>query len=263
MMRHIYLSPHLDDVVLSCGATIHRRTEGGQEVQVVTIFAGDPEPGAQLSPFALLQHEYWGHPARPMALRRAEDAAALISLDAEGTYLDFLDAVYRASTCGEWLYTTEDSLWNEVRPGDPMGQDGAKELAERLANLTSPTSQTVVYAPLGVGNHIDHQLVHAAARQLLARGQRLAFYEDYPYAAQPDATEAALVAAGARAWRVEVIPLQPADLTAKITALGYYRTQMAVLFGGAEAMPNLVWSFAASPSPEAGLAERIWWPTVA
>ena len=64
-------------------------------------------------------------------------------------------------------------------------------------------------------------------------------------------------------WRLEVIPLAPADVAAKVKAVDYYRSQLDTLFHGTEAMPSQVWGFAASRSPEAGLAERIWWPSEA
>jgi LmbE family N-acetylglucosaminyl deacetylase len=265
-MKHVYLSPHLDDALLSCGGGIHRLAAGGEPVLVVNVFAGDSPlergspPDGGLSSFAQIQHGYWGHPPRPMTLRRAEDAAALNLLGVEGQYLEYEDAVYRTGPGGEWLYTHEEALWQEVDPVDPMGRDGAQALTGHLSSLIPSPGEVVVYAPLGVGHHIDHQILHAAARQLLAQGQRVAFYEDYPYANQPGAVEAALAAAGAGRWRDEIVALEPGDVVAKIAALAYYRTQMRVLFGGAEAMPNRVWACAAGCSPEKGLAERIWWP---
>ena len=261
-MRHFYLSPHLDDAVLSCGGTIHQRAADGAQVEVVTLFAGE-FTGRELSPFALLQHKYWGHPARPMLLRRAEDSAALALLGAEAQHLNYLDAVYRAGPDGVWLYSEEESLWGGVHPDDPMAQNGAQALAEELANLLPPRDRLLVHAPLAVGRHVDHQIVHAAARHLLAQGYQVTFYEDYPYAERPGATESAVAAAEAGAWRVEAVPLNPRDVAAKVSALGYYRTQMAVLFGGAEAMPNRIWSFAASRAQHVALAERLWWPAEA
>ena len=261
-MKHVYLSPHLDDAVLSCGGAIHRATAAGEKVLVVTIFAEEAGAGMALSSFALAQHGYWGNPPKPMTLRRAEDAAALTLLGAEGLYLDYLDAVYRTDASGQSIYTDLATLMGEIHPADPTIQDGAEGLAGRLAGLVSARDQAMLYAPLGVGHHVDHQVVHEAARWLLARGYRLAFYEDYPYAEQPDAVEAALASARAEGWRAEVIALDPADVTAKVSALGYYRSQLPILFGGVEAMPNRVWTFAADePSQsETGLAERLWWP---
>jgi LmbE family N-acetylglucosaminyl deacetylase len=195
-----------------------------------------------------------------MALRRAEDRAALTLLGAEGKYLDCLDAVYRAGPDGAWIYVNLDTLFGELHPGDPMVRYGLGGLVSQLTAFFPPDQECVIYAPLGVGHHVDHQIVHAAARQLLKAGYRVAFYEDYPYAEHPDASESVPAIGADPSWSVEDIALDPTDLTAKVSALAYYGTQMTVLFGGLEAMPNRVWSFAASRSPGAGLVERTWWP---
>lgn len=258
-MKHVYLSPHLDDAVLSCGGAIHHHAAAGEKVLAITIFAGEFE-GADPPPFALVQHGYWGNPPRPMALRRAEDMAALTLLGAAALHLDYLDAVYRADPSGLWMYTDLDTLLGEVHPGDPIYHDGAVGLADRLASLISPQAASLIYAPLGAGRHVDHQLVHLTARNLLGKGYRVVFYEDYPYAVQPGALETALADANAGSWQFGAIPLDAADLTAKVSAVGYYRTQMGVLFGSAETMPSRVWAFAASRSPERGLSEPLWWP---
>jgi hypothetical protein len=88
----------------------------------------------------------------------------------------------------------------------------------------------------------------------------VAFYEDVPYAMTPGATERALAAAGAEEWDANAQLLEPEDLAAKVSALSYYRSQMYVLFGGIEQMPNRIWAFAASRTPGTGLAEQLWWP---
>jgi len=258
-VKHVYLSPHLDDAVLSCGGAIHRHATAGETVQVITVFAGDFSED-DISPFAALQHSYWGDPPRPMPLRRAEDAAALTSLAAQVQHLDYLDAVYRAGPGGAWLYTKEQALWQGVHSADPMVRGGMEDMVARLAGFIPSRDQALVYAPLGVGRHVDHEITHRAARRLLEMGYQVAFYEDYPYAERSGALESALVAAGADGWRSEAIPLDAADLSAKVSALSYYRSQLTVLFGRAEAMPGRVWSFATTRSAPLCLAERIWWP---
>jgi LmbE family N-acetylglucosaminyl deacetylase len=258
-VRHVYLSPHMDDAVLSCGASIHRQVAAGEPVLVLTFFAGEAGADRPLAPFALVQHGYWGNPPRPMALRRAEDTAALTLLGAEARHLDYLDAVYRVDSHGQWLYTDLNSLLGDVHPEDPLLAEGGGRLADRLLKLVPIDAQTMLYAPLGVGRHVDHQLVHTTACAFLDKGFAVAFYEDYPYAERPGAVEAALIAAGAEHWPAEARPVDPTDLAAKVSALAYYRTQMSALFGGAEAMPSRVWAFALTRSPVGGLAERIFW----
>ncbi|MCB0027388.1 MAG: PIG-L family deacetylase, partial [Anaerolineales bacterium] len=41
----IYLAPHLDDAVLSCGGQIFDRVQAGQKILVLTIMAGEPAAG--------------------------------------------------------------------------------------------------------------------------------------------------------------------------------------------------------------------------
>jgi LmbE family N-acetylglucosaminyl deacetylase len=256
-MRTVYLSPHLDDAVLSCGGAIHQQRAAGHAVLVITIFAGQPA-ASELSPFALLQHHYWGNPAQPLALRRAEDAAALAYLDSEAMHLEYLDCVYRSGPDGRWLYPGEDALWADPDPADPLAQDGARSLAKRLAGILLAKEDMTVFAPLSAGHHVDHQIVHSAAHRLLEMGYQVTFYEDYPYVEQPGEPEGTLAALGSQAWTVEPLPLDVANVAAKVVALGYYRSQMSILFGSAEAMPNRVWAFAASRSVGACPAERIW-----
>jgi LmbE family N-acetylglucosaminyl deacetylase len=259
-MRHVYLSPHLDDAVLSCGGAIHYRTTNGEPVAVITVLAGTLESGDP-SPFARLQHEYWGNPPQPMALRRAEDKAALTLLGAEAWHLEYLDAVYRSGPAREWLYPEEEALWAEVHPADPLGQSEAESLVARLVQVIPSGDEVTVYAPMGVGHHVDHQIVHSAGRRLLKRRYRVAFYEDYPYAEKPGATDLVLTVPEAEQWCVECLPLRAADVAAKTFALAYYHSQVSILFGGTKTMPNRIWTFATSRCPQAGLAERIWWPS--
>jgi LmbE family N-acetylglucosaminyl deacetylase len=231
----------------------------GEPVLVITFCAADPPQHIDLPPFALLQHQYWGNPPRPMALRRSEDLAALSLLGADGLHLEYRDAVYRAGTDGRWLYTDLPKLLGDVHPHDPLGIDGARSLVGRLVELLPETDGQMLYSPLGVGCHVDHQVVHAAGRELQRRGYQVAFYEDYPYAEEPGAVEVALALSRDSDWQCSNASLDEVNLAAKVAALGYYRSQMGVLFGGAEAMPSRVWSFSSTRSVSACLSEQLWW----
>jgi LmbE family N-acetylglucosaminyl deacetylase len=103
-----------------------------------------------------------------------------------------------------------------------------------------------LYAPLTVGNHVDHQLTFAAARILAGQGWQVRFYEDYPYVEREEgALEAALAARGIAHWQPVAVPLDEDDLAAKIEAIACYRSQVDVLFGGAKAMPGRIRAYAA------------------
>ena len=84
--RYVYLSPHLDDAVLSCGGLIHRQRQEGESVLVVTIFAGSADQAAA-SDFATSLCRSWGLGPDPVMARRIEDQRALSFLSAEYRHL--------------------------------------------------------------------------------------------------------------------------------------------------------------------------------
>ena len=93
-MSIIYLSPHLDDVALSCGGLIWEQTQSGDSVEIWTICAGDP-PQDRLSPFAEELHQRWrvGHNA--VDIRREEDIHSCRLLGAKYRHFEVPDAIYR------------------------------------------------------------------------------------------------------------------------------------------------------------------------
>ena len=179
--RHIFLSPHFDDVVYSCGGTLGVQVSVGLRPLVITVFGGVPTE-TTLSPFAMDVHRRMGFSQdvkAAIATRRQEDAAAMDFLGVDYLWLDYPDAIYR----GTPAYYTHDSqlMGGEVDPND-RGID--EELAETLVALRNRLPDAVWYAPLAVGRHIDHQIVCSAADRLTALGAKVNLYEDFPYAAR-------------------------------------------------------------------------------
>lgn len=259
--RHVYLSPHLDDAVLSCGAHIHQLAQAGEPVLVVTVFAGSPrfddgDVGLPPSDYIAALHQRWGTGADAPALRRAEDQAALRVLSADFRHLSYLDCIYRQHpVTGEFLYQSDEDILAEVHPADFLL---VAELQETLQGLVGTAGQTTIYSPLTAGRHVDHQIVVAAALALQAVGHRVAFYEDYPYAEMPAALEAAMRRVGRENWRREFIPLYPGDLAAKATAVLCYRSQLSTFFDNDAQVAQRLYAYAITPVPHQGPCERIW-----
>lgn len=218
----IYLSPHLDDAALSCGGQIAAATRAGQRVLIVGVTAGDPP--AAVSDYAHGLHTRWELVVDAVAARRAEDLAACARLGADAVHWDLPDCIYRADPAtGKPYYTSDADLFGPVADAEWGLVD---DLAARLRDL--PAHGRLV-APLGVGNHVDHQLTRlAAARAFGAAGLR--YYEDYPYADEPGAIAAALALSPAWSWRAEVIALDAAALAAKCDAVAAYQSQLSTFF---------------------------------
>src|SRR5262245_42598457 len=84
---HIYLSPHLDDAVLSCGGSIARHSAAGARVLVVTICTAAPPPEGPFSDFAKETHNLWGLTAdQGMHARLHEDSLAMEHLGADSMW---------------------------------------------------------------------------------------------------------------------------------------------------------------------------------
>ena len=171
--RHIYFSPHLDDVVLSCAGRIARQTGAGRAVLVVTVFAGSGG-GATRPPPAFA-------PFQDIASRRHEDRRALDVVGADHCWLNFPDAIRRHRRYASPAGITA-----------PVGQREAllrTEVANEVARIGRRWPGARLYFPLAVGNHVDHQIVAAAGFDVrrcgVRAGREVTFYEDTPYVCIP------------------------------------------------------------------------------
>jgi LmbE family N-acetylglucosaminyl deacetylase len=215
----IYLSPHLDDAAFSCGAQIHARARRGERVAIVTVFAGWPPTGAGLSSFAKELHRLWGleRVEDVVAVRRDEDRCAAELLGASFTHLGLTDAIYRSDPGGTPLYPAFASLFRDERDGD-------SDLEARLCDaLRALPASAFVAAPLAIGGHVDHRIVHRAARESI-RAERLWFYEDFPYAGSWRVRMRA--AAGHRGWTTRVELVEDEDFAVKSAAIACYASQL-------------------------------------
>jgi LmbE family N-acetylglucosaminyl deacetylase len=175
MARHLYLSPHLDDAVFSCGGLIFQQSKQGDEVHIVTICAGQT-PLEGLSEFAKELHARWEGDESPVQLRRREDRQACTRIGASYQHLEIQDAVYRKDAEGQHLYPTVESIFG------PLAVD-EDALVENVAGQVEEIFRTGVhlYVPLCFRGHVDHRLTRHSAESLEVP---LHYYRDLPYAAR-------------------------------------------------------------------------------
>ena len=173
-MRWIYLSPHLDDAVLSAGGLIYEQTKSAIPVEIWTFMCGYPPdlPEEEYSSFAQLLHMQWGFSSarEGIRIRREEDQSAAIRMGARVVHFDFLDCIYRRGANGDWLY---------YEISDPPREEDAEipsQIAEAVSARLRPDD--VLVCQISVGSHVDHVLVRQAA-ELLRRP--LLYDADIPY----------------------------------------------------------------------------------
>jgi len=269
-MTHVFVSPHPDDIALSCGGLVASLRELGQSVTILTVFSGSgatdgnsmtdyqraalgfgtkanwpltqafrrdnigsdypveaPVGGGNppwmadqdrldvTQQYASTQtRQFWQRAAwtrsanitneeadeRPIAdtvggqgslapivfssldameTRKVEEERYAWFAEASVIFLDLPDAVYRG-------YEGNDQLLGTPRDNDPPPYELVRSEILRL-------EPQQVYFPLGIGNHVDHQLCREVGLAMLAEQRSwvmpapsmvgvASFYEDFPYA---------------------------------------------------------------------------------
>lgn len=242
----IYLSPHFDDAVLSCGGQIIRRSLAGEQNLIVTIMGGDPGD-APISDFARTLHDRWQLDTDIVRARKIEDKQACFTVGATFQHWPIMDCIYRLNQeNGSLLYTSEEAIFGEIHPHE-------MDLIDRLATrLTKLPSHNRVIIPLSIGHHVDHQLTRAAA-ELAFGSMNLTYYEDYPYSMNEAAFSRLIEPIDD--WKSLVTELSEQDLATKIKAIVCYRSQIGTLFGSISEMARQVKEYSQSVG-----GERFWSP---
>jgi hypothetical protein len=251
--QHIYLSPHLDDAVLSCGGLMFEQACHGDTIAVITVFAASPSRLQLLSPFALSLHERWQASAPPgvdfsdpPTLRRAEDLQALAALHPtiRAVHHTLPDCIYRTDPAtGQALYDSEEAIFGPVQSTDPALTD--------LHSVSALPGGAILYVPLGVGHHVDHQVVRSVVKGWGIPPQWARYYEDYPYVTYPGALEAAL--GNSSGWRATAFSVTEEAITAKSRAVAEYASQLSTFW-----VDEATMSAALREQAENSNGERLW-----
>ncbi len=255
-MQHIFLSPHLDDAVLSCGGHIYQLAQAGAAVTVFTIMAGALPPDLIPHPFIEEHILRWMLGPDPVPGRQAEDRRAVAALGATVRFGPFADALFRTDGSGTALYTDLARLFGPVHGDDPV-----QAHSNVITDALDPTA--TIYAPLGAGGHVDHRWV----RDVVLRwrqsqpGVAVFFYEEYPYSADSVAVLDAARAAIGQPLAPVVYAVDDTALLAKIDAIACYVSQISTFWENTAAMARAVRAYAAQigQATEYGrYAERFW-----
>lgn len=251
---HLYLSPHADDAALSCGGHISQLTRQGQEVVIFTVMGGSPPPEFTPNDFTNENHTRWALGPDPVEGRRQEDAQAAAALGAQIKFGPYPDAIYRVHPrTNKNLYTDRDAIFGMVHPEDPVLQTRRAAVVKAITAAFDLHDTDTVHVPLGVGHHVDHQLVRDMGKAMIRWHPNINFYfyEEFPYVRQGERViQATYTSLDIPAMRVTNL-LDPVSLDAKIAAIRCYRSQLSGLdWDTTEAMAREVRTFFASTGGE-------------
>lgn len=235
-----FVSPHLDDAVLSCGALLARLARSCP-VTVLTVFtAAAPPPKWGIAARKQLRGVAETDADAYFAERRAEDIAVLEQAGAAWIHLGYRDALFRRvgeapagpPGSGRAAYPTFRFHAGRGRIA-PSDAGLAAEVAARVADVLGTRGAAAVFGPLGVGRHVDHLITRHAVASL---GLRPVYFSDFPYSqtAAPEARFVQRASLAAHPWTDG-----RAENAARIAG---YRTQVPGLFPhGVPVSPEVYW----------------------
>jgi LmbE family N-acetylglucosaminyl deacetylase len=164
-LKHIYISPHSDDVALSCGGQIMAASARKNDMMVLNIFTSESD-GLSDDP----SDTGANFPDSIRSDRNLEDAAAWHYAGIETRHALIPEALLRKR------------FPFAIIPGreDPALVD---RIFRFILSHIERYPEANYYFPAGFGNHIDHIACKRAAFRLLDEGRldRIFLYEDIPY----------------------------------------------------------------------------------
>jgi LmbE family N-acetylglucosaminyl deacetylase len=202
--RVVVISPHLDDGVLSLGATMASAVRRDASVELVTVFACDPDSEVATGGW----DERAGHATEgeSAAARREEDRRACAILGVTPVWLPFGSVDYD-------------------RHGD--------EATVRDAVASVVAGADTVLLPGSPLTHPDHEWLARLMTAVASRFRRLGLYAEQPYterSAQPEPVAPPwLETALGSHLAFERVPARAADRLAKWRAIRQYRSQLPLL----------------------------------
>jgi LmbE family N-acetylglucosaminyl deacetylase len=246
----VFISPHFDDVVLSCGGTLTQLSQHEATSLLVTVFTADHTDRALLSPLARQMHALWGGAQKPFALRKNEDKATADHLGLEYCWLEFQDVIYRYPTL------RDDEVLDPRF--DPRGDACFEPVRTALLHLLNEHPRAVIFAPLGLGYHRDHLIVHEAvkdAAKMATTSCTLIFYEDFPYAASADLKRRhSEISLKLEPWVVDI----STTLSERVRLTQMHVSQMSMLFGEAANAEREIRAYAHRVGTGGNPRERFW-----
>jgi hypothetical protein len=183
-----FISPHFDDAIFSAGALM-RYLSKYTKIVVINIFTKGGKKPYTLSATTYLKQCNYTDADKLFFDREKEDGIVLSSLTDKVINLGFVDAL--------WRKKPEENIWTKlfsniaelqmlyptyrfhVTSGKVAKKDVETivQIKKKLSDVV-PSEQSVIFCPLGIGNHIDHVLARISCEKLFPE---VIYWSDFPY----------------------------------------------------------------------------------
>jgi hypothetical protein len=120
------------------------------------------------------------------------------------------------------LYQNEEDIFGGLNPEEIALID---HLSQDLGNQLPP--EVILAAPLGIGNHVDHEITRKAVRELEIP---VYYYADYPYLRDPDGLKILALMDSSEDWEKETFPITDSGLVEWHRSSLAYSSQISIFW---------------------------------
>lgn len=222
MKNIVFLGPHFDDCVLSCGELINKYVKEGNTVKAVTFFTGFPN-SEELSNAAKQFHSNCFLEDDSMLFRKQEDFIALDSLMCDYEHLGYYECLYRKNETGEFLYPDLKNIYHLEAYDEQLIEEISNAIIKKFSNAD------IIFAPMGLGNHADHIIINKAT--VMARKKlncEIYFYEEVPYVCYYYKNRKK--SNWGKGMKSKIISITKDEWETKVKTIKCYRSQLHILW---------------------------------
>ena len=221
--RCIVISPHDDDAILSCGGLL-TQLAGNTDCLIVNVFTKAHTEPYTLSTKTFLKYSNSNDAVELYKERVKEDKKVLAQLSLKSIDLGLEEALFRrkkqktllGKLLPEFDHIYPTYRWHILK-GIAFDDYAIATLKEKLQQFDD--KKTLVFAPFGIGNHVDHRIVRKVCEELF---DNLLLYSDFPYNVR-------LNTYGNTKKNGKVYRVKP-DMEKKTNLIKGYKTQFQGLF---------------------------------
>lgn len=237
--QHLFFSPHIDDVILSCGGLISNLSNK-ESVLIITVFTKATDEKISNLGKEFIKLCGFNSAKSLFDSRKEEEERVAKFLKYDYLFLDYADAAFRFHSYfifKKLLYPK--GCFSKVSSNDSIL---IKDIKVHIHNILKKISnkKCSVYFPLGIGEHADHQILKQIG--LSTKSKNIFYYEDFPYCINQNDKQYFV-----DTLRPKTIYLTKATLQKKYKAILLYKSQIKPVFKSEGNFEKQFWNYYKQP----------------
>lgn len=212
--RYVFISPHLDDAILSAGGLISY-LKVQNKVKIITVFTkASKKINDSIQEFT--QSCNYTNSEELFLNREEEDKKLCQYLKIDHLHLGFTDALWRDE------YDSTEDVFSKRINRTKKERDLEKLIIQELKKKIKNARNTIIFAPLSIGNHVDHRIINRICRDNFTN---VIYWEDYPYNLKSNLSEELVKKNSLLCFEFSK------NLLIKEKLIKFYKSQIPILFG--------------------------------